>query len=204
MRTLYVVFDFIRCPYTEKIVKGKNVYAKMTGNPNFPSPDVELSLLKSATDRLENYYVASLSGDKGIRAKLHNEVKDWVELMRNEAKYVERIAKNDLAILLSSGFNPAKPPIPGPRAEFSVKRKEKPGSVLLRRKALKNGYAYIWQYCINVLSENESDWTYGSVTVQASCLLSNLISATRYWFRVAVVTPKGISAYSNPIMHVMQ
>jgi len=204
MRTLYVVFDFIRCPYTEKIVKGKNVYAKMTGNPNFPSPDVELSLLKSATDRLENYYVASLSGDKGIRAKLHNEVKDWVELMRNEAKYVERIAKNDLAILLSSGFNPAKPPIPGPRAEFSVKRKEKPGSVLLRRKALKNGYAYIWQYSINVLSENEADWTYGSVTVQASCLLSNLISATRYWFRVAVVTPKGISAYSNPIMHVMQ
>jgi len=204
MRIHHIVFDFIRCPYAEKIAKGKNVYAKMKGNPYFPSPDVDLNLLKSSTDALEMYYQGSFSGDKQIKAKLHQEVKVWVELMRDEAKYVERIAKNDVVILLSSGFNLAKPSIPGKRAEFSVKVGEKPGSVFVRRKALKNAYAYIWQYSINVLPENEADWTYGSITVQASHLLSNLISGTRYWFRVAVVTPKGITAYCNPVSRVVQ
>jgi hypothetical protein len=203
MRMLHVVFDFIRCPYAEKIVKGKTVYTKMTGNPNFPSPDVPLSRLKDATDQLESCYLATMGGSRETTARLHQQVKDWIEMMRIQARYVERIAKDDIAILLSSGFNPAKPPIPGPRAELKIKDGEKSGSVFLRKKASKNGYAYLWQICINSLPQNENKWKYVHVSVQASCILYDLKPITRYWFRAAVVTPQGISAFCNPVMHVV-
>lgn len=204
MRKIHIVFDFIRCPYAMKIVKGRNVFEKMTDNPNFPNPDVALSLLKSATDTVETWYLASINRDTVASARLRKEVLIWNDIMRYLAKYVERMANNDVAILLSSGFNLAKPTIPGPRAEFSAKNGEVPGSVVLRRKALENGYAYIWQLCINVFAENDKEWTLADITVQASIELKGLNSATRYWFRCAVVTPKGITAYCNPIMVVVK
>ena len=176
----------------------------MNGNPNFPSPDVPLNLLKDATDQLESCYLATMGRNREATVRLHQQVKDWIEMMRKEARYVERIAQNDVSILLSSGFSPAKPPIPGPRAELKIKNGEISGSVFLRKKAVKNGKSYIWQYCLNTLAENEADWINGSITTQASCVLSNLIPVTKYWFRAAVVTSKGISAYSNPIMHVVK
>lgn len=203
MRSVKVVFDFIRCSYSEKIAKGRYIYAKMNGNPNFPSPDVALSTLKESTDQLESYYMSSFSGSRVATARLHMEVKIWNDLMRDEAKYVTRISDNDVAILLSSGFNPAKPTIPGARAEFSVKNVEKSGSVFLRKKASKYGCAYIWQCCKNALPENEKDWSYANVSVKASCILNDLTPLTRYWFRAAVVSTKGISAYCNPVTHVV-
>ena len=204
MRTVRIVYDFIRCPVAVKIALGRMIEKRMTGNPNFPSPDVPLSELKNSTDKVENHYIASLNGNKAVTSLLHKEVEIWNDYMRYEARYVERMAQNVESVVLSSGFNLAKPPIPGARAEFSVKQGEKPGSVLLRHKALKNGYAYVWQYCKNILAENETDWTLANITVQASVVLNDLIPITCYWFRAAVVTPQGITAYCNPIMHIVR
>jgi hypothetical protein len=141
MRTVRIVYDFIRCPVPVKIALGRTIEKRMTGNPNFPSPDVPLSELKNSTDKVESHYIAMLNGNKTATALLHQEVEIWNDIMRFEAKYVERMAQNVESVVLSAGFNLAKPPIPGPRAEFSVKHGEKPGSALLRRKALKNGYS---------------------------------------------------------------
>ena len=204
MRTVRIVYDFIRCPVAVKIALGRTIEKRMTGNPNFPSPDVPLSELKSSTDKVESHYIATLNGNKAATALLNKEVEIWNDYMRVVARYVERMANNVESVVLSSGFNLAKPPIPGRRAEFSVKHGEKPGSALLRRKALKNGYSYVWQYCKNTLAENESDWTIATITVQASVELNNLIPITKYWFCVAVVTPQGITAYCNPIMHIVR
>ncbi len=203
MRSVKVVFDFIRCSYSEKIAKGRYIYDKMNGNPNFPSPYVALNTIIESTDRLESCYVASLKGSRLATARLHAEVKIWNDLMRNVAKYVARISDNDVAILLSSGFNPSKPTIPGAIAEFSVKNGEETGSVFLRKKAAKYGCAYVWQYCKNALPENEKDWSFANVSLKSSCLLYDLDPLTRYWFRAAVVSTKGISAYCNPVMHVV-
>lgn len=175
----------------------------MNGNPDFPSPDIKLSVLKEATDKLELCLLASHDGERKETAKLHQQVKIWNNLMRKQALYVERIADDNIVIAMGSGFSLAKPPIPGKRADFIVKHGDKPLSVYLRRKAVKNASAYIWQYCINSLAENEKDWVYCNVSKQASCQINDLIGLTKYWFRVAVVTTKGISDYCSPIMIIV-
>jgi hypothetical protein len=98
--------------------------------------------LKGSTDKLESYYLATMTGSREATVRLQKNMKDWTDMMHNEASYEQRISKNDVAILLSSGFNPVKPTILEARAEFSVENGEKPGSVFLWKKASKKGKVY--------------------------------------------------------------
>ena len=123
--------------------------------------------------------------------------------MRKQARYVERIADEDSAIVLNVGFSLAKQPIPAQRTELSVEAGKSSGSVLLRRQAVPGAKSYIWQYCINAIPETENGWTIAEVTGKASVELNNLNPVTKYWFRVAAVTSDGTLPYNDPIMHIV-
>lgn len=88
-------------------------------------------------------------------------------------------------------------------SEFSIEPGERPGSVILRRKAIPGAKSYVWEYCTNVLSDTEAEWTFATATSKATVRLENLSPLTRYRFRVAAVTAKGILAFNDPIMHIV-
>jgi hypothetical protein len=198
-----IVFDFIKLTSAEKVAKGRSVEKEMTGNPSFVTPDVPMVQLHDATDVLETRIIAASTGGKEETALLHQAEEKWDDEMRLLARYVERIADGNGAIMLSAGFNLAKQPIPAQRPEFSVELGEKSGSVILRRQAVEGAKSYIWQIFTGDSPQKESDWTIAQVTAQATAELSGLTVITRYWFRVAVVTKEGTSAFSDPIMQVV-
>jgi len=134
---------------------------------------------------------------------MHQTETVWDDAMRKMARYVERIANDDPAIILSAGFNLSKQPLPYQRPELSAEQGEKSGTILLRRQAVPGAKSYIWQYCINTLPENESGWTFAAATSKASTEIDNLTPVSKYWFRVAAVTPQGVTAYNDPIMHII-
>ena len=203
MKKTTVILDFIRIPIPEKFGRGLNVTESMTGNPNFPTPDVPLADITEATALLETSYVAGLSGDKQKKAVMHRAEAAWNQLMRDQAKYVDRIAKGDRAIILSSGFNVSKQPDPRKLPEFSVVHGDKPGSVILHCKAIKGAYAYVWQSCKGTLAETEAGWAYAKATGKATAVVEDLIPITKYWFRVAAVLAEGTAAYCEPIAIVI-
>jgi hypothetical protein len=203
MKKEKVVFDFIKLTATEKPEFGTNVIQKMTGNPRFPNPDESLDSLRIKNELVQSRSVAALSGGKEATALLHQAIDDWDNAMRKEAKYVDRIADGDGAIILSAGFNLAKPNIPGQRAEFTAENGEHSGTAALRHIAIDGAKSYIWQYCIGETPANENGWTIGTVTTKASAEITGLIPLTKYWFRVAAVTVDGTSAYSQPILLVV-
>lgn len=203
MKKVTVVFDFLRLSIPAKIAKGRNVIAEMTGNPIFPNPDISLNDLKDITDLLETRYLAAQNGGKENTALMHQTEDEWDDVMRKEAKYVERIANGSEIIIIGSGFSPSKQPSPAQRPEFSVEPGPKSGSVLLRRQAVKGAKAYIWQYCINIMPEGEEGWTIAQVSGKASVELTDLTPVTKYWFRVAAVMAQETSAYNAPVMHVV-
>ena len=203
MKKVRVIFDFIQLAIPEKIARGRNVIAEMTGNPAFPNPDVSLDALKEATDLLETRYLNARNGGKESTVLMHQAEDAWDDDMRILGRYVERIAGDDSAIVLSAGFNLTKQPVPAQRAEFSVETGKNSGSVILRRQAVPGAKSYIWQICINALPETEDGWKIAEVTGKASVELNNLIPVTKYWFRVASVSSQGTSAYNDPIMHVV-
>lgn len=203
MKKAKVVFDFIPLTIPEKIVKGRNVYSEMNENPTFPNPDIPMDDLRNVNDTLESRFLAGRTGGKESTVMLHQVEEQWNNTMRILARYAERIAGNDPAIILSAGFNLAKQPIPAQRAEFSVESGKTSGSVVLRRQAVPGAKAYIWQYCMNQVPSGDEGWTIAEVTVRASVELTKLYPVTKYWFRVAVVSAQGTSAYNDPILHVV-
>jgi hypothetical protein len=203
MKKDHVVLDFIKMPVAHKIEAGRNVESKMKLNPNFTTPDVPLDDLKASTDLLETRYVASLSGGKEETALMHQAEAVWVDNMRTEAYYVDRIAKGDSAVMLSAGFNLAKQPSPAVRPEFSVELGEKSGSVQLRRQKVEGARSYIWQYFMGENPSNDTNWVNAHVTPQTSVLITDLVPLNKYWFRVAAVTITSTSAFCTPIMQVV-
>jgi len=198
-----IVLDFKKLTGTEKVSKGRSVESEMRGNAKFTSPDVTMDQLKEATDLLEGSIVAAATGGKEETLLMHQAEDSWDSLVGLLARYVERIANGDGAIMLNAGFNLAKQPIPAQRPEFSVELGEKSGSVVLRRLRVEGAKSYIWQYCTDAIPDNDSDWKNAEVTVQATVELNGLTALTKYWFRVAVVTKDGTSAFCTPIMQVV-
>jgi len=203
MKKSDVVFDFIKLPIPGKAGRGSNVTKLMTDNPNFPNPDVPLGDLNDATELLNSSYVTALGGGKKEKALMHQAEKAWDQLMRDQAMYVDRIAKGDHAIILSAGFNFSRRPIPAKRPEFSAVLGEKSGSVILHCKAIKGAYAYVWQSCKGTLAETEAGWTYADATGKATVTLLDQVPITKYWFRVAAVLAEGTAAYCEPISIVI-
>ena len=200
MKKFHVVFDFIGISIPEKTKFGRNVITKMTGNANFPAPDVSLSALAEKTNKLEEKSIAALNGGKPETALMHKVETEWDDLMRLMALYVDRIADGNDAMILDAGFNLEKQRAPLVRSELSAEVGDLPCTVSLRRQAYKGAKAYIWQICMNELPVDENGWTITDVTSKASVVIENLTPLTKYWFRVAVVTSQGTTAYTAPIM----
>lgn len=198
MKKDHVVLDFVKEPIAIKIETGRSVETKMRPNPIFANPDVPFDDLKASTDLLETRNVAALNGGKEATALLHQTEEDWVNKMRLIARFVDRIADGDSAIILGAGFSLAKQPAPSVRPEFSVELGEKSGSVLIHHKRVDGAHSYIWQQSVD-----GDNWTTAQTTTQASVELTGLTPLTKYWFRVAAVTIEGTGAFCDPIMQVV-
>jgi len=199
-----IVLDFVRIPVAQQTEFGKGVISKMKNNPKFPTPDVSIDELEAKNTLLETRSVAALGGGKEATALLHQTQEEWVDNMRKMAKYVDRIADGVDTVILSAGFNLAKQPAPSVRPDFSVELGEKSGSVTIHRQAADGAKSYIWQYCIGETpAVTDAGWVTAQVTSKASVELTGLTPKATYWFRSAVVTTAGTSAYNQPVMQVV-
>ena len=203
MKKSHVILDFVGSPIPEKLSKGRNVASGLDDNPGFTNPDVVLADLIEVTDMLEQDSVAAAKGGPTETAKMHQTEKMWVNLMRKEALYVDRIADGDERLILSSGFSISKQPVPAQRPEFSAELGEKSGTVILRRKAYQNAKTYVWQYCECSTMPDESKWLYAGFSTKATMEITDLKPSLMYWFRVAAVTKDGTTSWSVPIMQMM-
>ena len=84
---------------------GLSVASKMTNNPHFVNPPVELTALQSDLNTFSKAIVESLDGSKVIadKVKLRQTIVKWLRLLGH---YVEATSHDDVAVT-SSGFQPA-------------------------------------------------------------------------------------------------
>ena len=80
------------------------VHTGMTGNADFPDPPVTMAALATATTTFSNARVAAAQGGPADTAAKDAARDALVVLLRQLAAYVQLTAANDLAMLLSSGF----------------------------------------------------------------------------------------------------
>lgn len=199
-----VVLTFVRLSTLSKIAFYKNVVDLMTNNPNFPTPEVALSELTAIVGKMESAYFEFKNGSHLAKANLDMFTVQADELFRKQANYVTRIANGNESIIISSGFEASKDSTPRQHTDFQIKDGEKPGSFELKKLAEEGAKSYLWHMHADTIPSNEKEWEVAGITTQSSIEINGLISGTRYWFRVAPITPEGVGTFTQPQSRVSQ
>jgi len=203
MKRIKVLLDFIKLVVAEKIVFYRNVLTKLSNNSSFPSPDVSFDQAKAAIDTLEASSIASKDGSRTAISKLHDDEAAADEIFRILAAYVERQAAGDETKILSSGFHLSNQPLPIQKAALAVENGSHSGRIKLIAKAVEKAGSYIWQMAKGTLPADEAGWTTIGYTTQANNEVNGLDIATKYYFRMAAITPDGTTDFSAPVLKVV-
>ncbi len=118
---LRVSLSFARIPDTELDNFAQSIIDAMTGNASYPSPPITMANLQSAKDDFTAKIAAAQSGGPPDTAAKNNSRQTLLGLLRQEASYVQINCNNDMAVLLSSGFqamstNRAQTPLDQPQS----------------------------------------------------------------------------------------
>jgi hypothetical protein len=203
MKIIQTKLDFIQFPPIAKVVFYRNVITKFTGNPRFQTPDVSMLEASAAVDALERAIIAASDGGHTSISEMHDQEKLTDTVFRNLAAYVDRIAAGDESTILSSGFHETKQPTYTPKAIISIYNGTHSGSVIIKGKANPRAGAYHLQMCKGTLPLTDEGWILCGVSTRAEFELSGLDVMCVYYFRIAAITPEGLTDYSEPVSKIV-
>lgn len=181
--------DFSTTRYTDQDVSSKAGYIvdKMTGNAAFVTPEPPLADITDARDNYVVFLDKVVYGRKEDTVTKNNLRKELVDILKEEADYVQSVSKGDEAIILSSGFDVCKKAAPvGPLAKpesVIVRQGENKGTLWIISSVVNNASMYMFEF-------TETPVTATSVWIQRSntkhkMLIEGLTSGKQYTFRVA-------------------
>jgi len=191
-----VSLGFAKFQNTQLSAFSNSVIVALTGNAAFPDLPVDLADLAGAGDAYSQSLVAMRNGGRMATAAKNTARAQLINLLRDEAHYVQIIAKTDLVTLLSSGFtaisrNSAQSPLAAP----FIRQVQRPGSGQLRLvfKPIANARSYQVQ-----LKIGDGPWQDGGIYSQARTLIvSGLIPGTVYQIQIRALGGRtGYSAWS--------
>jgi hypothetical protein len=204
MKKFKALLNFTRLSIIEKIGFFRNVIEKMTGNVDFPTPDVPLVEATALVSKLEASYYAARDGSHTAVAYMYQCEEEADDCFRTLAAYVTRASAGEESKILGTGFLCSKEPSPRPKAELIVKEGTKPGSFILRRHTVLDARSYLWQYSQGDLPASDANWKVLNVTTKSKNEATGLTSGLKYWFRVAAVTPEGTGAFTPAVSKIAQ
>jgi hypothetical protein len=200
IQTHRVSMKFARLKDSQIGIVASSVKIGLTDNPFFPNLPVSLADLSAATDDYCSAYATSLGGGR-IPTALKNAARSkLISVLRDEAHYVQIIAKNNLPALLSSGFtdidrNTAQSALAQPYIKTVLNQYS--GQLWLRVKRVPNARNY--QVRIKV---GDGDWLDAGVHPQArKIVLPGLTPGTVYTIQVRALGGRtGYSVWSMSAM----
>jgi len=98
--------SFVHFSIPQKIVHFRYIMIKMKKNPLFPSPTIHLSELAIFVDALEMVYLTTDKLKETQLELLYLRENRADDLFKEQALYVNSVAKGDIHVILSSGFHP--------------------------------------------------------------------------------------------------
>ncbi len=176
-----------------------NVVQKMTGNESFAAPIISMASLAAARTVFANAIAAAMQGGRQNVAAKNAARTFLLSSLRQEAAYVQSIAGEDLAMLLSSGFDAVRTNhTQVVLVKPEVERLDNPQSTQLglRLKRVPTARAYEVR-----MSYGTSGWQLvGLFTYSRPILIENLTPGITYTVQArAIGGSTGYSDWSDPI-----
>jgi hypothetical protein len=199
MRKVRVLMDFTKISVALLIEFARHVVSHMTGNPLFATPDVPLVDIDAKTTILEQKFIAARGGGIEHTAEMRDARTELLNVLFVLALYVDKIAKGNESVIISSGFNGTKERNPSDRKDLRLDSTGFPGEIMARCKAIPKSRAYCWQFCISDTLPAEEAWVWAGVSTQTKMCITNLEVGRKVWIRCCGVTRYGMTPWSEPV-----
>ena len=196
-----VSLGFSRLADANLVTKTNQIIAGMTGNPSYPKPTPTLAAVQTATTAFSDALTAAADGGKTKTALKNAAREELLALLRNLALFVQQNCTDDLAVLLSSGFDARKEPQPAgtlPAPEGATLLNGTLSGVLdLRSRPVVNAKSYEAQTTTDV--NKDESWKDVGTFTSTRIALEDLTPGMTYWARVRAIGSAGPGAWSDAV-----
>ena len=203
MKTLKVAFNFNRLSDGDLSAFTNNVINCMTSNAAFSKPPVALADVGKLLAAFDQAVAASLDGGISLTAAKNAAREALTTALRKIGAYVQMVADQDEALLLSSGFSAVKPGRGQPTKLDSpaILGVENEGTtkLMVRLQSVANARSY------EVRATNGAATPAASVisTQARRVIVGNLTPGTTYTLQArAIGGSEGYSEWSDPVSHM--
>ncbi len=207
MPQLRVLLGFASAPDNGLDELAGAVLQKLYGNAAYPTPPVTSAALTTAKNDFSAAVAAANLGGPGDTAVKDNKRATLVGLLRALAGYVQEKHGNDLAVLLSSGFdavstNRASSPLDAPSIKDILNGNS--GQLVLRVTVIPNAKCYEIRHALIAANGAPGAWqSAGLFTNSRSMSVEGLTPGSNYQFQVrAVGGSTGYSDWSDAVSHM--
>ncbi len=173
----------------------------------FPTPDPALEELKADTALLEELMGTASNGDREEKGKRDNQSIKVFGKLDIERGYVNKVAKGDRAVILSSGFDASDDPNPRPIPDKGiiedVEDGASPHSAKVVIQALGGDVSYHVQVCPAPLSE-QGFKSLPPFSNSRKIIIENLERGKEIFIRVAGFNSHGQGEWSEPAAFIPQ
>jgi Fibronectin type III domain len=188
----------------EVVSRGLAVYTGTNGNPHFPNPPVSPTDLKAGLDSYSSLIAESQDGSRKVIAQRKKQRKAVINMLRMLARYVEIASDGDMAVFMTSGFQPASTTkaSPAPLAVPDFKKIDhgpNSGEILIQVKKVAKAQIYEVQYAANPAGGVPSAWTKMLVPSTKPVTVTGLTPGTVYAFQVRAAGKLGYTDWSDSV-----
>ena len=181
------------------IIKG------LTDNPAYPNPPVDLKTLQAAVDDLNAAVAAQAHGGTAATAEKNNKQEALIKILFKLKHYVEDNCENDLAVLLSSGFQAAaatrdRSPIANPSI-LSIDRGNS-DELMLKVTPIARAKCYEVRSAVVGAGNGQGPWQQAGIFTSSRITVANLVPTTTYAFQVRAIGAVGNTEWSDPVSHM--
>ena len=192
-----VVTGFSKLKEDELDTATQTIINKMTGNPNFPTPQPPLAEVQTALSEFMTA-MADFSAGKGSVTIKDQKKTTLLDMVSKLATYVQLNSQDDEAIIESSGFSVRQPNKPARPLDKPGLKVEPNGPGQAKLTATPNGAdSYQFEYTLTPVTA-QSFWTINAST-KAKAVIGGLTSGKQYTFRVVGIGADPSRVYSDEI-----
>jgi hypothetical protein len=197
MRQQSIKRNFKRKSDANLIVSAQTVIDSLTDNDNFPTPQPTVAALTTALEDFQTSVAVAKTG--GAEQKSIRDAKKivLVDLLREEATYIELASAGDVTKMLSSGFELTKIPETigalGKPQNFQV-IPEGAGMLKLSLDGIKGAKSYQFE----IKKATDAEWTV-LPSSKTKLIVTDLQRGTEYIARVVPIGASDIREYSDEI-----
>ncbi len=204
---LHVALDFTQLPDAGLDEFAMKIVTDLTGNPAFPAPPVALPALKALVTGFSTALANMAQGGPASTAAKNNARDALIAGLRQEAAYVQTNHGNDMATLLSSGFNAAstnRAQTPLDQPVISGITNGTSGQLLVTVGRDPNAACFEMRCAAIGAGGTPGPWQSGGLSTKSRNMpLNGLTPGTTYSIQVrAVGGSTGYSDWSDPVSHM--